>query len=295
MSLTLVPRHRVTGMRSLRFGSSPSTLAWLDYLRAESPRPVSYACEPPPGTPWENVDYDAYPVLVQDIRQFPSPPHIDREGFELWHAPSAVGDFLDDEEVRATYYPELQEIALAATGATRAYVFDHLVRRREEGRPTLGFGRSARGGTAAANGRIHNDYTEASGQRRLALVVTDPHALLAVRRHAIVNIWRPTRRPVLDTPLALCDARTVAPEDLVPAEVRYANRTGEIYMLRHSPRHRWCYASALEPHEALVFKQYDSRTDGVARFTPHSAFDQPVHPATPLRESIEARVLVVYE
>src|SRR5690606_8414647 len=44
---------------------------------------------------------DAYPVLVQDIRQFPSPPHIDREGFELWHAPSAVGDFLDDEEVYA--------------------------------------------------------------------------------------------------------------------------------------------------------------------------------------------------
>jgi len=295
MSFVLTPRHRVTGMRSLRYGSSASTLGWLNYLRHESPRPVSYACEPPPGTPWESAGYDAYPVQIHDIRQLPAPPHIDREGFELWHAPSSVRDFLDDDEVRATYYPELEQLALAATGASRARVFDHLVRRREEGRPVLGFGRSKGRGPVAANGRIHNDYTEASGARRLALVVTDPQELIAVRRHAIVNVWRPTRNPVLDTPLALCDAGSVARADLVPGEVRYANRTGEIYLLRHSPRHRWFYASALEPQEALVFKQYDSRTDGIARFTPHTAFDQPVHPATPLRESIEARVLVVFE
>ena len=52
----------------------------------------------------------------------------------------------------------------------------------------------------------------------------------------------------------------------------------------------------MDRHEALVFKQYDSQVSGVARFTPHAAFD---HPDTlldaPLRESIELRCLVIYE
>jgi hypothetical protein len=51
----------------------------------------------------------------------------------------------------------------------------------------------------------------------------------------------------------------------------------------------------MDRHEALLFKQYDSRTEGVARFTPHAAFDLPEIPAgAPLRESIELRCLVVH-
>jgi hypothetical protein len=51
----------------------------------------------------------------------------------------------------------------------------------------------------------------------------------------------------------------------------------------------------MDRHEALVFKQYDSQVSGVARFTPHAAFDLPDVPAdAPLRESIEIRCLVTY-
>src|SRR5690606_41034982 len=141
MSFVLTPRHRLTGMRSLRYGSSASTLGWLNYLRHESPRPVSYACEPPPGTPWESAGYDAYPVQIHDIRQLPAPPHIDREGFELWHAPSSVRDFLDDDEERATYYPERVQLAQAAPGASRARGVEHLARRRDGGSSAAGIGR----------------------------------------------------------------------------------------------------------------------------------------------------------
>jgi len=46
---------------------------------------------------------------------------------------------------------------------------------------------------------------------------------------------------------------------------------------------------------ALVFKQYDSQVNGVAGFTPHSAFDLPdIPPDAPLRQSIEIRCLVTY-
>lgn len=102
--------------------------------------------------------------------------------------------------------------------------------------------------------------------------------------------------PVLDTPLAVCDARTVERADLVASEIRYPKRNGEIYLVRHSQGHAWAYFSEMRREEVLVFKQYDSEREAVARFTPHAAFDHPAMPpeATP-RQSIEIRCLVTFE
>lgn len=85
---------------------------------------------------------------------------VHREGFELCSAPSRVATFRDDEAVKRVYYPECAELACAATGGRRAYVFDHQVRKREEGGPPLTFGRHGDGSQPAAAGRMHNDYTE---------------------------------------------------------------------------------------------------------------------------------------
>lgn len=269
-------------------------LSTLSYLVRGAQPPRSYGCEPPPGEPWESGRFDDRVVPVADGRRHAGTTSAHREGFALWDAPTTVTDFSDREAVTTTYYGECAELAKAATGAARAYVFDHLLRRREEGGGPLGFGRS-RAGRAGANGRIHNDYTEASGRRRLALVLPDAGERSHVRRYSIVNIWRPIRGPVLDTPLAVCDARSVSPDDLVVATVVYPGRTGEIYFATHSPAHRWSYFPAMEHHEALVFKQFDSGA-GVARFTLHAAFDHPQAPAgVPPRESIELRCLVVYD
>jgi hypothetical protein len=274
---------------------NPSTVtAGLNYLEPSALRPFSYTFAPPPGTPWESGTYALHAMPIADARSAATPSDIEREGFVLRDAPTSVRDFLDDAEVTAVYHREVAELALAVTGGTRAHVFDHLVRRREADRAALSFGRRAGDGRAAANGRIHNDYTEESGRRRLGLVLGD--ASQAVRRYCIVNIWRSIKGPVLDTPLAVCDARSVMARDLVNAEVRYPRRTGEIYLATHSPSHRWSYFSAMDRHEALVFKQYDSQLSGVSRYTPHAAFDHPGAPAdAPLRESIEARCLVVFE
>ena len=176
-------------------------------------------------------------------------------------------------------------------------MFDHLVRRRDPGRPALTIGRAGDGSNPSANGSVHCDYTEASGRERLALLLknADAHTEEQVRRFAIVNIWRSIAGPVLDTPLAVCDARSVAAGDLVASQIRYQARTGEIYLLRHSPQHRWFYYPEMDRHEALVFKQYDSRVNAAVRFTPHCAFDLPSVPeGAPLRQSIELRCLVVY-
>jgi hypothetical protein len=292
--------YAITQTANARQQASPSraaqVVAGLSYLAPTSLRPCSYAYEPPPGTPWENVEYELRPVAIADARNARSRFSIDREGFELRHAPTAVRDFSSEAEVTSTYYREAAELALAVTGAQQAHVFDHLVRRREPGRGVLSFGRRGAGGRPTANGRIHTDYTEASGRRRLGMVLPDPEAAARVKRFAIVNVWRSINGPVLDTPLAVCDARTLTVSDLVVSEVRYPRRVGEIYQAVPSPLHRWFYYARMDRHEALVFKQYDSRLSGVARFVLHAAFDLPdIPPDAALRESIELRCLVVYE
>ncbi|HUM10066.1 MAG TPA: CmcJ/NvfI family oxidoreductase [Myxococcaceae bacterium] len=273
-------------------GGRPATvIAPLLYLGRCPEVPVSHVGTPPPGTPADNCEYLPRRVIIHDARETVRFLSLDRNGFELWHAPSAVGEFLDEDQVRRHYYPEVAALVLAATGGETAHVFDHLVRRREPGRPPMTLG--ARSGPfAGPAGRVHVDYTEGSGARRFGTVLEgqEPHG-----RFAIVNVWRSIgSAPVLDTPLALCDARSVWPGELVRSELRYPGRTGEFYLLRHRPDHLWSYVPEMRRDEVLVFKQYDSDRE-VARFVPHAAFDHPAMPPdAPPRQSIEARVLVTF-
>jgi len=273
-----------------------STRAILSYLIPGDAKPVHYAYEPPSGEPWESGQYDARSIDIGDARRMDGMPSIQREGFERWDAPTALGNYHDADEVRRVYYPELEALALAVTKGRRAFVFDHLVRQREPSQGPLDFGRSLRGQLAAPNARIHTDYTEQSGRRRLGLVLGENMPAGPMPRYCIVNVWRSLRGPVLDTPLAVCDAGSVDVSDLIEAEVRYPRRNGEIYLAAYARRHRWWYYPGLDRHEALVFKQYDSQLSGVARFVPHAAFSHPDAPAdAPPRISIEARCLVLMD
>ncbi|MEX3814537.1 CmcJ/NvfI family oxidoreductase [Paraburkholderia sp. BR13439] len=114
-------------------------------------------------------------------------------------------------------------------------------------------------------------------------------------RMAIVNLWRPIGWPVETSPLALCDARSIALNDLVPSDLIYPDRVGETYSFVFDPRHRWYYFPLMTPDEVLLLKIYDSAGDGVARLTAHTAFDDPSSPpdARP-RRSIELRALLFF-
>ena len=113
-------------------------------------------------------------------------------------------------------------------------------------------------------------------------------------RFAVINVWKPIRGPVEQAPLAVCDARTIRAEDFVPTDLRYRDRTGEIYSLRWSPTHAWFYFSRMAADEALLLKCFDS-APARARFTAHSAFDDPgARPDAPVRESIEVRTLAFF-
>ena len=85
------------------------------------------------------------------------------------------------------------------------------------------------------------------------------------------------------------------PDDLLATDLIYPDRTGEIYHLAYNPRQRWYYFPDMRRDEALLIKGYDSRHDGRARFTPHTAFQDPhTLPGAPPRESIEVRTLAFF-
>ena len=138
---------------------------------------------------------------------------------------------------------------------------------------------------------VHNDYTIKSAPEHVReLLDADEADERLKQRFVEINVWRPIRGPVQSTPLAVCDSRSIAQNDLVPTDLKH-----EVYMVRFSPRHRWFYFPAMEANEVLLIKGFDSMEDGRARFTAHAAFEDPTVPASaPARESIEARVLVFY-
>lgn len=238
------------------------------------------------GAPERTAEYALTPVAIRDGRSLARPATLDGNGFALGRQRSKVRDFMDDEEVRAVYYPEMERLVCRATGGSAVLVFDHTVRID-----------SAAG---AANSRVpvrivHNDYTDASGPGRVeALLAEAPARARFRRRFAIVNVWRSIEGAVRTAPLGVIDAGSVRRSDLVPTDLVYPGRVGEIYEVAGNPAHRWHYFSRMAESEVLFIKGFDSRTD-VARFTPHSAFDDPDAPAgAPPRKSIEIRSVVFY-
>ena len=212
------------------------------------------------------------------------------------------------------YYPDCCEAVRAATGARDVFAFDHNVRSaagKDEAR-RIGGGQEVQGPAHV----VHGDYTLTSAPQRLrdlarapsgndtyALTLAsgetllDPErveaAIAGASRYSIINVWRNIRpEPVATHPLALCDAQSVAPEDLVVFEIHYADRVGENYFAKHAAGHRWVYYPELTRDEVVLIKQWDSagamaRSEGAqsdardheaSTFSFHSAFTDPNTP-----------------
>jgi hypothetical protein len=267
-----------------------TTVAELNYLAPMAERPRNYTFDPPPGVPSSNVIPEPHKLAISDLRPIASSLSLDREGFRLVREKSEVRDFYDDREIREIYYPEAESLIKEATGADRVVIFDHTVRRRVPG------AEDRRNGLRQPVARVHVDHTEKSGPQRVRDLVPDEAERLLRGRVQIINLWRPIRGPLRDSPLAVCDARTVSPDDLIASDLIYPQRTGETYQVRYNTAHRWFYVPEMLAEEALLLKCYDSLTDGRARFAPHSAFIDPNTPPDALpRESIEIRSLVFHK
>ncbi len=272
--------------------SAPSQ-AWVEapvnYLADLSIKPVTF--NPPPGTgvPRRHGNYRDFKVRIQDARPIVGELSLDRQAFILTHHDTALRDFYDEQEVRTTYHAEVESLIKRETGAAKVVVFDHTVRTAD---------RAVERGLRTPVRSVHNDYTEKSGPQRVRdLLPADEAEARLKKRFAEYNVWRNIARdPVEMAPLGLVDAESIAPRDLAVCDLVYADRTGEIYQGVYNADHRWCYFPKMTRDEAIVIKCYDSVKDGRARFSLHSAFDDPTSPADPKpRQSIEVRAFAFFE
>ena len=281
------------------------------------------------------IDLEEREMAVLDARGLAAgdQPTLAANGFELLRRPIADPDldFLDHDAVVRDYYPECAGIVQAATGAAVVRAFDHNIRSAtgKSGQQRIAGGQQVQGPAHL----VHGDYTLTSAPQRLRDLARPPSLNDTYRtalpegatlldgqaveeavesgRFAIVNLWRNiAREPVATRPLALCDAASVRPEELVVFEIHYGDRVGENYFAKHDPRHRWVYWSAMTRDEALLIKQWDSAgelarsegaradaegADGPCTFSFHSAFEDPATPPdAPDRWSIEVRCAVLY-
>ena len=283
---------------------------------------------------FEGIDLESREMTIIDARTLAADeqPTLAANGFELLDRPTAHPDldFLDHEAVVRTYYPECAQIMKTATGAAVVAAFDHNIRSAsgKSDKKRIAGGQQVQGPAHV----VHGDYTLTSAPQRMrdlaraptvndtyrtalaeSETLLDPEAVeqaIADGRFALINLWRNiAQEPVATRPLALCDAATVQPEELVVFEIHYSDRIGENYFAKYDPRHRWVYWSAMTRDEALLIKQWDSagemaRSKGAradadggrsSTFSFHSAFKDPATPPdAPDRWSIEVRCAVLY-
>lgn len=261
---------------------STDVTSTLTYLKRGAEKPTFYRVDPPPGVPqWNGID-DPRDVRIEDARGREADFTLDRNGFALVEAPTAVTNFYDPEQVERVYYPEVERLLRDKVGAAKVFIFDHNV--RNAGLP----------GLPPPSRQVHNDHMVNSAPRRVRDHLGAEADALLKHRFGIVNVWRAIRGPVLDSPLALCDAQTFTDADLIASDLVYAHVRGETSRVEFNPAHRWYYFSEMQTDEALLIRIHDSADDGRARLSFHTSFENPLTPDAPPRESIETRALVFF-
>ena len=213
---------------------------------------------------------------------------LDNQGFEFVEYKTKVSDFYDQNELKSIYYPEIEQLIKDTSGASRVLVFDHTIRAGDENE-------RIRNQLREPVYRVHNDYTEWSGPQRVRDLLPDEADNLLTNRFAVIQVWRPICKIIEADPLAICEASSLLPGDLILSERRYPDRIGETYQVAHNSNHQWYYFPKMTRDEVIIFKVYESELDGRARFTAHTSFSDPTSPpnATP-RESIEIRTLAFF-
>jgi hypothetical protein len=238
------------------------------------------------------------PVSIMNAR--PLSTDLDREGFVLVSHTSSIPDFdliQEDPAIDQHYIEEMTELLREVTGAARTFMLGGGKKR---------FGESAVDKLAPLSNAKparypHADNTDSSAEALIEMIgsYVEDIDLEAYSRYALYNMWRAVSPPPQDVPLAICDARSVAPTDEVTVtaitmeravgEIRH-DTTGYLY----NRAHRWYYYPDMTSDEVIVFKAHD--TDPLlARRVPHSAFTDPTSPSGVMtRASVEMRGLALF-
>ncbi|PQA86990.1 hypothetical protein CW354_15895 [Marinicaulis flavus] len=234
------------------------------------------------------IDLDPKTVPIIDGRA--DPPSLDREGFALVSHRSTISDFRAPE-AQEIYKSEVEAFISELTGADAVVINSPGIFRFGEKS-----GESGQHNNSRPARFIHVDVNDETADG-FSKTSVPPDA--KIKRAVHYNIWRAVTPPPQDVPLALCDARSVAPEDLIEADAVFDQEGQPDWsfaglVVGASPRHRWVWFPDMSIDEAIIFVTNDS-APGRPHCVPHSAFDNPLCPADAVpRASIEMRAIAYW-
>ena len=263
-------------------------LSTMEYAVPMDVEPEIFFYEPEPERRKNDPVYNTHEVRICNLRGHENETSFDEHGFSLISIDAVVAPFADRNTVEKKYYPEAAELVKSAVGAVEVHAFDHNYR--------SDIVEQQNSANALPVRLVHNDYTEISAPTRVRELLPDRAEELLRKRYAFINLWRPLSHTVQDWPLGVCAANSVQGSDFFTLALRYSDRNGQIYLVRHNPNHEWYFVSQMRTNEALLLKVFDSAEDGRSRYTPHSAFKDPSSPddAKP-RISIETRTVAFFD
>ena len=272
-------------MTEINYADLPKISATINYIDGSVKNPEFFLYDPKPNGRPLPPKADKRQMLIHDVRKYMGLISLDDNGFSFSLQNLPKLNYEDPGIVKTKYYPLCADLVKMETGCKEVYVFDHNV--RETGKRKSGIFPPAR--------NAHNDYTNESAPARVKELMAERAQELLARRYAFINIWRPLRGPVDTQPLAICDARTVEFEDFISAHLRYPDRSGKVFSVKHNQSHRWCYLAAMEDKEIVLIKCFDTAGPDIAKYTAHTSFYEPDQPTSPIgRKSIEVRALAFF-
>ncbi len=138
----------------------PAVEATLNYVKNTGEKLFTYTGGPGSLDVRTGGTVDPQRVTIHNGRSGAKGFTLDRNGFHFVPHPTKMTDFFDEAEIRRVYYPEMEALVKAESGAKRVVVFDHTLRTADdELREKTKIREVVR--------RVHNDYTEWSGPQRV--------------------------------------------------------------------------------------------------------------------------------
>ena len=241
----------------------------------------------------DNVQLTPRSIVIEDAREHEAV--LGDQGFCLVPHKSRVSNLRSRKELLRTYRHEIEELICKLTGASCAIAAPLPVLRVADGHA-----KKEERTVHRPIRMVHSDHTAASAESYARTAFGEEAAkLIEQRRHVLYHTWRVLSPAPHDTPLALCDGRTICDEDRVAADTVMdfpgtPRRIMETTLFHFSPRHEWFYFPDMRPDELVIFKDFDS-DPGQVLSTPHTAFNDARCPTdAPPRESLDLQVLAVF-
>ena len=250
-----------------------------------------------------NASFEPHTVHIRDVRGHDVDP-LEEAGFAFIKHRSAVAEDpaffesnlehqYDRTELNGRYEDELSAHLRDLFGADQVFAqYSGLIARTSSRAKKRSWGDVA--------GFVHADFTEKSANQFLAWS-RDANGFehKPYSRFMLMQTWRVVSPGPQDTPLAICDSRTVPPEDTVLFDTRLGpeEQPGNFFEARfckYRPDHEWYYLSDMEPDDVLLFTGFDGAAPRGWNAM-HSAFDNPFGQDGPPRQSIEARFFVLWD